>query len=394
MLKITLKYLNLFLLFYFLALARPVQAADILLQPVEKSVQAGQFFTLDIVVDPKNDTLDTVRAIVSFSKDKLKTVYFKLGEAFPLSAPGNFINNQSGMLSEGGAIFGGSISKKEIFGTITFLALQPGQAMVKATKNSRLIQAGKEKINLGNLGQAAVSIQPGELKPAPIIIESKTHPNPEQWSNKNDVELSWRMAEGLKEPLRYLYNFSQNPESAPETTIETTSLQLNQVADGVWYFNLKANNDDPILSQVASYKIMIDTAPPKKFLPLLEKNIISSNETATLRFDAQDETSGIDFYEVGIDHSGFQKTTSPKKIEKLDAGEHLITVRAVDKAENVTDKTIKLVVEPKPRAGFWQDIKWLPYRLVAAGLAVITLITLFLTLLWYLKRKKRPPPPL
>ena len=112
----------LILLFSFVSPAQAAGNATLNFTPETKEVKVGESFNINVVVDLGGESLDTVRAVVSYPADKLRVVYFALNNLYPNVAPGNFIDNNNGLLSQGGAVFGGQVSESGIFGTITFEA--------------------------------------------------------------------------------------------------------------------------------------------------------------------------------------------------------------------------------------------------------------------------------
>lgn len=384
--------------------------------PESKEVKVGDSFNINVVVDPQGESLDTVRAVVSYPADKLKVIYFALNNLYPNVAPGNFIDNNNGLLSQGGAIFGGQVSTSGTFGVITFEALAEGEATISATNSCRLISAGEEKIDLSSLGSAVITISKKfveEVEPAQspadieageeveipagqIIVQSSSHPDQEVWYNSNTVELTWEMAEGASEIVSYVYDFDQDPETDPSSVLNKTEVSktFENVQDGVSYFHIKARFADlpaeagkpaqagQTFSDTIHYRIMIDTVEPNVIMPATDEYEIAENESTELRFGTTDQTSGIDYYEVSIDAGDFKTQTSPYTLKGKDlgVGEHLIVVNVFDKAGNVTFGAVKMNVkakEVKP-ATFWSKYG-----------ALLVLLVIIVVYLLFVRRKKR-----
>lgn len=320
--------------------------------PDNKSVEQGESFNVNIVANPNNETIDTVRAIVSYPQDKLEVIHFALNDLFPNTAPGNYIDNENGKMSQGGTIFGGSTNKSGIFGTITFKALQEGKTNISFDGSSKMISAGDEKINLNSLSQATIDItEAEEISPNQVVVNSNSHENDEKWYNIKNVQVSWEMSPGSRSDiLTYYYDFDNDPETDPKTSqnINDTNLEFTNIDDGIWYFHIKTQFSDQTYSDTTHYRVMIDTDNPEKILPIFEKEVIRADEEAELKFGTLDQTSGIDFYEVAIDGGSFNRAKSPFNFKNLKPGEHNVIIRAVDKAGNVTSNNTKVVVLPKP----------------------------------------------
>ncbi|MFH0987983.1 MAG: hypothetical protein V1763_01260 [Parcubacteria group bacterium] len=358
--------------------------ALLLLEPTDQTVSVGDYFTIDVAVDPHGATVDTVRANISFSADKLQAVSFSLSDAFPTTAPGNFIDNEKGALSEGGAILGGSIKDKSVFGTITFQAVARGSASVAAVKGSRLIRSGKESINQ-YLGKAMVSIGPAPANVAEqIVVQSATHPDSSKWYSVDNVNLSWSVSPNLPKIEKFLFAFDQNPNTDPAMNLPVTasSKVFNKVNDGIWYFHVKGQYNQKSFSKTNHFRVMIDMTLPSKISPVMEKSIINEGESAVVRFDTTDAGSGIDHYELAVDDGQFVVHESPTVIDGLKPGKHLIMVRAVDKAGNVSANGVYVVVnsaiEKKTSLNF---VKWW-YSAIAGAVIIVG------ALMWITLRKK------
>ncbi len=358
--------------------------ATITLSSTVNKVERGDIFNVDILVDPQGE-LDTVRAIVNFPASKLKATHFSLGSLYPNKAPGCYIDNQRGILSQGGAIFGGKVSEKGVFGTITFQAISSGKAVISLSPRSRLIRAGKERINSSRVNTITIELLPSS-KPIPsqpsvspetgqpvgeetkkeipnqLIVQSKSHPNQNKWTIRKKVEFNWYLTKGSKKVISYFYTFSQNPQAKLDKWLSSrvNNKVFENVKDGIWYFRIQARFADGSSSNIARYRVLIDTTPPRRFLPELEKKEIRTNEKTNLKFWTSDIPSGIDFYEVGLDGKNFVKATSPYLLENLSLGRHTIIVRAVDKAGNVSSGITEIMVVGTQRApwlsrlAFWQ----------------------------------------
>ena len=363
--------------------------ATIYFSPESKEVLAGNSFNISIMVNPNGESLDTVRAIVNYPADKLEAVYFNLGNAYPNQSPGNYIDNSQGILSQGGAIFGGQTSKTGTFGTITFKALQAGEAAVSLNEDSKLIKSGQEKIDLSSLGKAVITIKSQaaegaiaeELKkPGHVIAESSTQPDQNQWYSSNKVELKWKMSDGSEPAVAYLYDLDQDPQTNPTKLLDSTgSKTIDILDDGIWYFHIKARFAGQKYSDATHYRIMVDSSAPQKIVPIFDNAVINENEMAQLRFGTIDQVSGINFYEVAVDGGTFEKQTSPYTVKGLKAGDHMAIVRAVDKAGNVTANAATITVNPltqEEKRAYW----WGKYKMLIASILLILILILLLAI--------------
>lgn len=377
----------------------PVQAAGqatIGFSPTSKSVEQGASFNIDIVVNSNGESIDTVRAFLSFDPSLLQVENFSLGSLYPNVSPGNIVDNQNGYLSEGGFAKNGQISTSGEFGTITFKTKQAGEANLRIVSGSRLISIGEEKISDAGYGQATINItavepeveavaetlpevsqievptDPGATEVSYLQVMSRTHPNQRTWSNDNNLELNWGVTgEPLYNVSNYLYDFDQDPDTDPTSEVDASVTQLSyeDVEDGVWYMHVKAEFEDGSQTKAVHFKVMVDTRAPGPVVPVLDQSVIEFGQTTYVRFGTIDQTSGIAYYEVGIDEV-FTKGNSPFPLEDLGPGKHTITVRAVDGAGNsVTGET-----EIEVTAGIWETYRTQIIVIIAVVLVALLII--------------------
>jgi hypothetical protein len=326
---------------------------ELYFDPSAREVKVGESFNLNIKVRPNGETIDTVRAIVNYPADLLEVSYFSLNGAFPTSAPGNIIDNQKGIVSQGGAIMGGVISADAQFGTITFLAKKDGVATISFGNQSKMIYSGQEKINITNLGSANIKIGANSVaaEPEDIIITSTSHADQNKWYNDVDAIFYWQLADKKQEVAAYYIDYSTNPEADPALKVEAdqNSHIYNDIKDGIWYFSVKAQYKNNKYSKIARYKVMVDRTEPMKIQPIIEQPTAVAGDPIEMKFATIDQQSGIDYYEVGIDGENFTRQVSPYSIKDLAVGEHMVTVRAIDKAGNLIANAIPVnIVAPAP----------------------------------------------
>jgi N-acetylneuraminic acid mutarotase len=91
-------------------------------------------------------------------------------------------------------------------------------------------------------------------------------------------------------------------------------------------------------------KAFIDRTPPAGF----EAEAEPANWTRTMpeiTFSTKDNASGVDHYEVRIDAGQFFVRPSPFSVPELEDGEHDVTVRAVDRAGNIAESSVKVYID-------------------------------------------------
>jgi len=120
--------------------------------------------------------------------------------------------------------------------------------------------------------------------------------------------------------------------------------KLPPLCDGIHIITVRACDmaDNFVENTISIY---IDTQPPDDFEPTAVPSKWSSNNEPEISFSTQDLTSGIDHYEIKIDLGTFSTQASPYKLPSLDDGEHIITVKAFDKAGNYKEKKVNVYID-------------------------------------------------
>ncbi len=96
---------------------------------------------------------------------------------------------------------------------------------------------------------------------------------------------------------------------------------------------------------------MIDNNPPKHFK--IKVNNVEAGSLPVLEFETEDDESGLDKYEIyvgSLEHQAHELSADKKSIElsALDAGEHTVLIKAIDKAGNERTETVKFVIDQIP----------------------------------------------
>ncbi|MBI4437461.1 hypothetical protein HY631_00745 [Candidatus Uhrbacteria bacterium] len=137
--------------------------ATLSLSPTNTSVETGDSFSLSVLVDANDESLDTVRVDLSFNPALVEVLSFDLGSLFPNFSPSNDIDNDAGTLSYGAFKFGTPVTSAGTLATVTFHALSAGTATISVASTSRLIADGQETINTSSLGSARVTISGADV---------------------------------------------------------------------------------------------------------------------------------------------------------------------------------------------------------------------------------------
>ena len=392
--------------------------------PSSKEINVNSSFNVDVVILPNGEAINTARAMIKYPSDLLDAEFFNLGATLPYVSPGNYIDNEKGIISYGG--FSDINANADfVFGTILFKAKKEGVGEVVFLDTSRIISAGLEKSDSAKSGKLLIKIKPEvleerapeiiskqetqpvnnfpestaveEKKVSVLQIKSDNFPDSEKWYNENSSTFSWMPLPGVLVD-KYYYDFNDKPEFDPQNQIDGNVLKLtfSNIEDGIWFFHLKAKLSDGSFTKTESYKIKADNSPPENFEPFLEDSEILSNEQTNLLFSTTDKTSGIAYYEVSDDSKNWSKIESPFGVEKLFGGDYLFYLRAVDNAGNITyAKTPAILNVSGPAKVFSQKhctfiFLGIDFSVICAHplilLITVILILLIVLLLYYLKR--------
>jgi hypothetical protein len=146
-------------------------------------------------------------------------------------------------------------------------------------------------------------------------------------------------------------SYDENPEAAPTLFYSTTTSEMsfNNVRDGVYYLHLQVR-DKGVWSKVSNFKFLIDTERPENFtITELDKGNTAKTQSE-FTFDAKDNLSGLDHFEISIDDSAPEIITDISnqyyKTAVLPPGKHIIFIKAYDKAGNFVPSSALFYINP------------------------------------------------
>lgn len=321
------------------------------LSPLSRDIQTESSFDLQILVNPNAESLDTVRANISFPPDLLEVEHVELGTLFPHTSPGNGVDEAKGIISEGGFTLDSPVTIPGTFATITFKTKKEGTATISILNTSRLIAGGEEKMNNSSLATATVTIRLASPPEADtgvrLFVTSETHPDQNLWYAARSATVSWQVQGGTIS--RYYSAFDKNPETNPTASItsSTGKSTMNEVTDGVWYFHLKGQQSNGVMTAIQHYRFQIDGTVPNPIAPITDDTQLSQGSETYLRFGTTDEISGIRRYELSINDGPFVPQVSPVLLSDLSPGDYYLRVKALDQAGNATYGLTTARVYPK-----------------------------------------------
>lgn len=379
------KFVFLFLVLLFIS--RTALAADLFLSPESGDVFKGQQFDVTVRINAgAGEPLNAAQIKINFSKDLLEVVSlsrinsvfntFLTDERSYSNADGT-IDLIGGIGGVGGAgISGASLEVIKI----TFRAKELGTATALINKGDSSIAANDGRgtnilLNIRN-GQYNVITAPpppppgtppapppppAPVIPPPVQIVRPTvpavelpgtpalavvlYPDPTIWYNRVAPFLAqWALPETVTAVSTAL---DRNPTTEPS---KTEGLFENKIfpslENGPNYLHVQFRNTKG-KSQVAHYRLAIDTSPPLPLEISVKEGASTDNPQPTLSYVTGDYISGIARYEIKLaGRDPIITTQTTYKLPLLAPGKQLVTVRAYDMAGNFAEGKIELDILP------------------------------------------------
>ncbi len=345
-------------LFLFATASRAEAAASLYLAPPSGTFIVGNTFTVSVYVNTGGQSINAVRADLSFPPDKLQIVSPTTGKSFIqiwVSQP-TYSNEDGTMTFQGTIPTPGIMTDAGLISTVTFRVKAPGTAAVRILDTSQVLLNDGRGTNI--LGQTTDGIYYLTLPPPEgPIVTSRTNPDQEKWYAVKTVTFEWTSPTDIQ---GYSYTLDQDPAGEPDDVSEGTNTEVayNNLADGVYYFHIKSLRQGA-WGGITDYVVHIDNTPPAVFTINISPSDYTSNQRPIIDFGTTDQTSGMDHYELKIvalnvpaalttqDSTPFFIEVSPPYSMQLAEGSYNIIARAYDEAGNYYQAEQKLsVVKP------------------------------------------------
>ena len=323
-----------------------VHAARLYLTPASGTFPVGSTITVQVRVNSEGEAVNTAEANIVFTGDTIQLVDVEGGDVFYLSAPGSPAKTATSAYFGGGLPTPGFTGTAGNLGTMTFRVVREGTASLSITNGKVLLNDGIGTNALSGTAGARFTITPPPVG-APAVT-SVTHPNPEAWHTQTDVELSWNRPTGA---YGFSYELDDKPDTVPDAALETTnetSRRYNDLADGVWFFHIRARRQAVgQFGLTTHFRIQIDTMQPRFFEITMigQADLKDVTRTPTVAFEAKDDLSGIDHYDIFLDEQlTLSGVKAPYSFGKIQSGPHIIKVIAYDKASNSRTTALPVII--------------------------------------------------
>lgn len=155
--------------------------------------------------------------------------------------------------------------------------------------------------------------------------------NKEEWTSQNSITLYFGTNDANSGIRKYTLSIDGGVE------IDFVSDENTPVmSDGKHILTVSAYDRAGNVTRTNS-EYFIDVTPPKTFVSEFDIEFWSNNNRPTAVFATEDETSGVNRYELKLDDNDWKVIESPYQFETLADGIHNALIRAIDQAGNITE---------------------------------------------------------
>lgn len=236
-------------------------------------------------------------------------------------------------------------------GIVADLFVQPltvGRASLEFTERTRVLAndgLGTEVLRQAVDGSYVVVEQlqiSGDQRLSDVLVFSPTHPNPERWYNTRDIVFTWTKREGSGQ--RYVFTRSPEAEFTDAAEVSGDSIALSAPGDGTHYFHLESRHGDGTVEQ-SNFEVNIDTEPPRAPNVRVSNSEPRAGELVRFQFSGSDALSGLqsNFY-IKFNDGIFFPVGETFSTAFFEPGDHTITVRSFDQANNFSETTVNVSV--------------------------------------------------
>ena len=318
-------------------------SASFYASPSSGSYNVGDAIHVSILINSGGQAINAGEATITWSSGLQYSFVSTAGSIFTTWASGGGagpVGSASSVYFSGGLSNPGYNGSGGRVATITFNAVTAGTFTVNVAGSQILANDGLGT-NVYCCSNGATFTVAAAKPPVPLLtINSKTHPNQNQWYTAHDVLLNWFATTAVG---NYSFSVDHNAGTIPTAPNNATINTNYTLDDGLWYFHLKGSNQTG--GSTVNFVIRIDSKPPDNFQVTMDNGGNASNPTPKANFNATDATSGVDHYTANIDGTGDFAISSGTPIPKQHPGDHTIVVTAVDGAGNSTQSSTKFHVE-------------------------------------------------
>lgn len=357
-----------------------VFAAEIVISPSTGEYTVGQSVTLTIKTNPQGKNVNAVEAKLSFDNTKFSVVSVsKTGSVFSLWTTEPTFSNTAGTIDFGG----GSptpFSAQSNLVSVTLRVLKEGSGAVTVLSGASVLAADGLGTNVytGAVNgaftlSAATTLPPPPEEPEKPTPEAKPETeespdatitfgdpprapeagstvflDPEIWYATKIGIFTWEVPFDVDVLALDMSTSSEyEPKTVYDPPIEQLSMSDELLVDGIQYLTMQFKNQVG-WGGILHRKIMVDTLLPEPFTI----NVSAGNSPTAfplLTFEANDETSGIQKYEMSISGNEMIEITPDEAklgylLKNLEDGTYTVKVVAYDFAGNKTESSTAVLI--------------------------------------------------
>ena len=163
--------------------------------------------------------------------------------------------------------------------------------------------------------------------------------NPSTWTNNTQPIITFSTTDALSGIDHYEISIDIGPFST-----HSSPYTLPSQTNGIHNITIRAY--DSAGNYVEGWvDVFIDITLPISFLPIANPSGWTNNTQPIITFSTIDSDSGIDHYNVSIDHGSFSTQSSPYTLPPQPDGNHNITIRAFDNVGNSKEGFVDVFID-------------------------------------------------
>lgn len=330
----------------------------------KQSFPLGDEFVADIKMDTEGVGINASQGTISFSPDVLSVSKIDRSNSvfnFWINEP-TFANDGGTITFLGGSTSGFTGSSLEVF-RVTFKVKGIGKSTIVFTDGAITasdgsgtnVMRGTKGVEITSASKSEVTtIAPPQITRAPTAatglpakpkLAISLYPNPDKWYN---VSARFNVKLTLPSDISDIATLiSKDPRATPPRSEGLfDNKDFDALGDGIWYLHVQFKNNMG-WGPSEHYRLAIDTMPPLPFTIKAMWGNSDTNPSPILSYASADSVSGISRYQITIDQREIANTTSTSfTLPPQTPGKHHIRVSAHDAAENITENSYDITINP------------------------------------------------
>ena len=355
-------------------------AADLSLSPSTGTYSVGQTFSVTVRAVPNGANINAVESTLSYNPAVLSVVSIsKAGSAFSLWTTEPSFSNANGTIEYGGGSPSPFTTTSNLL-SITFRTVAEGTGTVSVTEASVLAADGRgtdvynQATNASFTVTAASAPTPTPTPTPATPAEDDESDNDEAiifgdpprqpevgspifldadvWYSKTEGVFTWTLPFDVNVIAIEVSNSpnnvpQENEDAIIDPPVEEFAITRDIISDGVQYLSVNFKNQVG-WGAVINRKLQIDTTPPEPFAIRVQAGT-SASSFPLLQFEANDVTSGVQYYDMTIASNEPIRVTPDEArlgylLKELEDGTYTVKVVATDMAGNIRESSVAVLI--------------------------------------------------